>query len=328
MSPTSSKNEDGYVLAFAVVTLVVLSMGMVIAAEQMMKSQLRQIELTKKRDFQLSSYSAQNEISYVLAKEYYSRSVDFLDDTKRRRSLQSKEDYLEPIIGFLNSNYEWHEELLGENLNISGVYVEVHNQRSMIDLNSNSEPFLRYSAERLGADQPQNYVDTLIDYTDEDNFNRPRGAEQADYEETNVIVPNRPLMSVQEVCNVSLWAELDVCKNQLEMARLLYTGNGAFPRFRVASEEVKKLLLAGNYVENNVGLQIGQWENIAQSNGFFELELLGGSAGPEYVLIFKSDPDTGIFRRVDIEVMHAGFPYPIEELNQWDGSFDPLERLN
>lgn len=327
MSALKDHQDAGYVLVLTLVSLVVLSLGMTIAAEQISKSQLRQIELRKMRDFHINTYSLENELGYALAKEYYLRVPDlgFGPDSSGRSSVKTRDEVLKPYLEALKSNYIWTDILLGVDIDKNGLRVEVHNRRSLIDLNNKSEAYIRFWVQRLGVVQASNLVDTLFDYIDDDNFNRARGGEQADYVDTDVVVANRPLFEVTEVCDILLWRDLEICSSPLEMARLFYVGNGDFISMRIASEVMKKFALADRYVENNLGSQIIAWQSLAESHGFFEYEMLSGLAGPEYVLISKTGLEEGVFKRIDVKIMPIGSARPIEILSHWETSFTSLD---
>ena len=136
-----------------------------------------------------------------------------------------------------------------------------------------------------------------------------------------VIVPNRPLRSIQDICNVLFWKELDVCDQPLQMARLFYVDNGDWIRMRVASDVMKNFALADYYGNKDLGSQLIAWEALATAHGFFDYGLLGGEAGPNYVLIMKSDKTNGMFRRVELGIRPVGSSRPIEILGQWQSSF-------
>ena len=177
-------NEGGYVLILALVSLVVLSLGLTVAAEQMSVNQYRLSELRKSRDFQIKAYTVENELAYVLAKDYFLRQPETLRDQDFKFSIPERDaDIIDRANQNLIENFDWNEKLLGIDIEMSDLVVEVHNRKSLIDLNSKSEAYMQFWVKRLGGAKVRNFIDSLSDYTDADNFVRPRGAEQEDYDE-------------------------------------------------------------------------------------------------------------------------------------------------
>lgn len=309
---TADQTQGGYVFVLALVTIAVIALGMIGTANLVQANLIRTSETKDYNLRSLDALSERNRIIFALIKELDERPPE-IDPTAS----------LVPNLGFSSASgsmadnlysdrFAWDPELLGQRLETpDGLAVTVLDHTGLIDLNARNDTYLAHVAAVMGVDSPKSAVDALRDFTDEDSLKRASGGEQASYPDT-VHVPNAPLRTPEEVCEVLYWRESEVCRNALLRSTRTVAGEGHLVRFRTASAEVRELLLPQSSSDER-SQQIVEWVRLSEALGFFDLALMGGQSGPRYTIIVE-DPKKHTFSRVDVLIAPGDAPRPFEVL--------------
>ena len=315
---SANQNQGGYVFILALVTIAVIALGMIGTANLVQANLIRTSEA---RDYNLrglEALSERNRAIFALIKELDLRAPEFdpagslVPDPGSGSPSGSLADNL------FSERLAWDPELLGQRLETpDGLGLTILDHTGLIDLNARNDNYLVHVAEVLGVASPKSAVAALRDFTDEDSFKRASGGEQASYPDT-VIVPNAPLRTPEDVCEVLYWRDSGICRNALSRSMQVTAGEGHFVRFRTASAEVRDLLLPRSSSDER-SQQIVEWVRLSEGLGFFDLALIGGQSGPRYTIILE-DPKTHTFARADVLIASGDAPRPFEVLQAGDFS--------
>lgn len=109
--------------------------------------------------------------------------------------------------------------------------VQLQDARGLLDINRVTDTMLtQFMAQYVGkADEQARLIDTLRDYTDEDDFVRVSGAEAPQYKLAGLPAPrNKDLISPEELARVLVWRDLPGIKKSRELLDRLTTQGGFF----------------------------------------------------------------------------------------------------
>lgn len=309
---TEAQTEGGYVFVLALVTIAVLALGMIGTANLVQANLLR---TTAARDHYLAGLEAlseRNRIIFALMKELDERSPGFDPTASLIPNLGRGEPSVLRTESLFSDRFVWDAELLGERLETpGGLFITVLDHSGLIDLNARNDNYLAHVADVLGVESPRSAVDSLRDFTDADSLKRASGAEQAGYPDS-VRVPNAPLRTPEEICDVLYWRDSEICRNPLLRSMRVVAGEGHFVRFMTANADVRDLLLprAGSDERSQ---QIVEWVRLSEALGFFDLALMGGQSGPRYTIIVEDERQVR-FVRADVLVAPGDALRPFEIL--------------
>ena len=294
-------------MILTLVTLAVLSFGLVITAEYVRGNLLRLSELEAMQKSSLSDASTLNQILFALTREYDLRAgQNSIGSTRDAQNVQPAQT--SQLAELLFDESVWDERLLGQDMEApDGSLITVLDGAGLIDLNSPNDSFILYIAEQLGSENPRIALESLRDFTDSDSFRRLDGAEQANYED-NVLVPNTPLRSAEEVCDVKGWVELQICQDAFLRSSILQASEGRMFQYRTAGSSARDIVLPerGQIAESQ---QVLRWIRMSETRGFFNLGLIGGPSGPRYRVLIRR-PGEPTFTRTDIMVLPPNTTQP------------------
>lgn len=309
--------EDGYVMIVTLVTILIMAIGLATAAQLVEGAQRRLGAISQADEFRIEALSARNHAIFSLLQANASSGNSLEGTTIDTVTGVDPRQFIESEIETFAETKVWKDYLFGARLRIGEMPLEIYDRSAMVNVNSRSDPFLAFIARTLGVAEPNAAIAALRDFTDADDFVSIGGAEQSKYDDSAVLVPNRPLAAAMELCDVKHWETLSICEDPLAMARLFTTSDDDYLKFRTASQDLRAFLI-GERNMTPVSMQMIRWFQLAETKGFFELSFLGGAAGPEYRLVIGPAKDTGRFQVVDFMTVpgEAAKPFEIQSVSE------------
>ncbi len=309
------RGEQGYVMVLALVTILVLALGLSVAAQQLSATQRVLVRFDTARQFNLDALSARNRLAYALIKDFDQRgalATEALAQPSIGRSPGEKEADAER----LQEQGIWSPRLIGQSVQLGNVHATVLAETGLVDLASRDDAYLAYVARRMGAQDPAAAVAALRDFTDSDTLVRLNGAEQSSYGD-EVVVPNAPLRRLGDICLVLHWKETRLCSDPGWRARVATLSDGRYWLIDTAGETALQAMLGGLFAEN-ASVNILAWSTVSQAEGFFDIALIGGRIGPRYVLIIE-DHGKALAVREQLLVLapDAARPYEILQREEY-----------
>lgn len=305
----------GYVMIVTLVTILLIAIGLATAAQLVQGAQRRLGTLDKIDQFRMDALTARNEIIFLILRSSATTNVSLETSTIDGVTGIDPVQFIEREAETFAQSRVWRDYLLGARLRLDDLPVEVYDRAALINVNSRSDPFILFAAQMLGLEEPNAALAALRDFTDADDFVSVGGAEQSDYDESGIIVPNRPLHDVSELCLVKHWDKLSQCDNPMALARVFAVSDTDFLKFRMADQDLRRIFI-GERNMAPVSMQIIRWLETAEIRGFFDAGLIGGASGPQYRLIVGPEPDTGRIQVIDFMVVagNAARPYEIQRI--------------
>lgn len=305
----AQESEQGYVMIMALVTILVLALGLSVAAQQLSSAQRALIRFEKVRQFEFDSLSARNRLAFALIKEFDQRGALGTEATAQQ-SIGRSEEQRATDAKLLQEQGIWSPALIDQTARLEDVLVTVLSENGLVDLASRDDLYMTYVARRMGADDPAAAVAALRDFTDADTLVSLNGAEQSSYGDT-VVVPNAPLRQLSDICLVLHWKTTRLCDEPDWRARVATLSEGRYWLIANAGETALRAMLGGNY-SDDVSSNLIAWNTISQSEAFFDIEMIGGRVGPRYIIILEDlDKSLAIREQLLILAPEASRPYEI-----------------
>lgn len=319
MMNANRRDEQGYVMVLALVTILVLALGLTVAAQQVSSTQKVMVQLEGREQFKLDALSARNRIAFALIKDFEARSAlateAITQPSISRSPLEQAAD-----AKLLQEKGIWTSNLIDRPALLGDVYVTVLAETGLVDLASRDDAYLTYVAARMGATQPASAVAALRDFTDADSLVTLNGAEQSSYGD-EVIVPNAPLRRIEDICLVMHWKDTRLCTDRGWRARVATLSEGRYWLISNAGETALRAMLGGLY-SDNAAENFVAWDSVSRAEGFFDIEQIGGRLGPRYVVLIEN-LDKSFARREQILVLAPEAARPYEILQEEEFALEP-----
>ncbi|MEM9667524.1 MAG: hypothetical protein AAF950_01255 [Pseudomonadota bacterium] len=315
MKRARSSGEDGYVMVLALVTLVVLALGLSVAAEQVQATRLlvNEIDQRTKNEFEFVSWRSR--LTYALIKSedtnVSQRDILFSDPRNAARLSTNNQVDIAGLTAQFRSQNTIAEALLAEPIPVAeGVTATILRDTGLIDVNAKNEAYLRLIADKFGGKRSGDLVAALKDFTDEDRTLSLGGAEQGAYPD-DIRIPNAPLRHRDELCSVKGWQDTLPCQNARQRALFLTAGEGGAVVIENSAEELQTRLLGRLSGRNPAG----DWMSLAQRERFVDFVLVGngGSGRFRMVFDFADQPDMVGVATVRVLPNVSSVPFEVEE---------------
>jgi hypothetical protein len=296
-------------MIMVLVTILVLALGLTVAAQQLVATQRAMVRFEQVRQFEFSALSARNLMIFALIKEYDQRGSD-TNEVVALQSLGRSPEQRGEDARLLQEQGVWSAALIDQPVELDGVLVSVIPESGLVDLASRDDLYLAYVARRFGAKDPAAAVATLRDFTDSDTFVRLNGAEQSSYG-SGVTLPNAPLRRVADICKVMHWEVTRLCTDPHWRARVATLSDGRYWIIDNAGETALRAML-GQLFSDEASASLLAWYDLARVEGFFDMDMISGSIGPQYVIILEDLGKTRLVReQLIVLAPEAARPYEI-----------------
>lgn len=196
------KKQEGFVLVLTLLILAAITIFAAYFGERVQKSLQLAQQKQNLNDKQINLYNVRAELLFRLSTEYFTQF-----------GLGPKEQ----AIALDDRSYS-----------VENTTLQLQDARGLLNLNTVSDErlFRFLGAMEVPADQRNRLIDTLRDYTDEDDLRRLNGAESSDYLKLGLPPPsNAPLVSPLELKSVLGWRDMaPLWKNKITVANLATVG--------------------------------------------------------------------------------------------------------
>ena len=297
-------------MVLALVTLVVLALGLSVAAQQVQATRIFVDRIDDHSRLRLDTTSQRNRLIYALVKNRDLQSNDIDGLIGRSRNAQSRDEPdLDALKSAFSAQLEFDDALFAQSLPLSPTLrAMVIQDTGLIDINAHNENYLEFIAEKLGAERSQNTIAKLRDFIDEDNRIRFGGAEQSSYG-TNVDVPNAPLRHRDDVCAVQGWSGLPVCLDARQRAMFLIAGVGSLLVIEHGPQPLQSTLLGELTGRQNA---TSEWFRQAGREGFSDTILTGSRGDGTVRMIFEFADQPDAFGVATVRILPSVSQRPFE----------------
>lgn len=283
---TPAEGESGYIMVLALVTILVLSLGLAVAAQQVHAARIAVDRIDRHAQTRFDMISDRNRLIFAILKHEDvggAGGLDIVGPAANARIRPSVPD-LKALGKALSEELRFDPELLGKQFEwTADTRLTIVKDTGLIDLNTRNDSYIETVASRLGARDPEALVASLRDFTDEDTRVRFKGAEQSAYGD-RIAVPNLPLRHRDDVCQVRGWGELAVCQDARLRALSLNVDTGGPLVMRQSAEALQEALV-GRLRRRRT--PTGEWMEVATQEGFLEFALSGNRSSGTYRIVFE-----------------------------------------
>lgn len=199
-------SKDGYAFPMALAAIAIISLVIVAASTQLLRSNQIVIELGDQIAIETEAISAEQTLLYqMLTNPVGPAGIEVGGRTGIARQFQTRRpDQVD--VALIPAN--------GQPRQFGDVILRYIDQQGLINVATMNPDNITNMLEML--DVPMSrwsvLVATLQDYQDTDDQRRPNGAESREYPEDHR-PPNRRLNSALELCSVEGWGELRICED-------------------------------------------------------------------------------------------------------------------